>query len=199
MILLKPLNLDVPEPLKKKKSLAYLCKLINSPFGLSYKLPFSWASVTCKQETPAFYGVAFIINVEIIFLFLYWDIFTEFPLPILSEYSWRVGTWTNQDEEGGNHHAIGQPYRFIYNFIIGKILQIFSNFTSVSCVWKNIVSSWRGCKSQCPTAGSMCLLWLLPKFLVFVQGSICKHRIKGWLYPFHKLAYLASCRIGFQV
>lgn len=48
---------------------------------------------------PALYGATFIFSVEIIFLRLYGDIFTEFPLPVLSEHSRHAGTWTSLGEE----------------------------------------------------------------------------------------------------
>lgn len=48
---------------------------------------------------PALYGAAFIVSVEIIFLLLGGDIFTESPLPGLSEHSQHAGKWTILGEE----------------------------------------------------------------------------------------------------
>lgn len=102
---------------------------------------------------PALYGAAFIISVEIIFLLLDGDIFTEFPLPVLSEHSRHAGTWTSLGEE--ERTTLLSASLTLCACCLRQHSQLCSNFAPVSCILKNIVLSWKTVRASCVSDGSV--------------------------------------------
>jgi hypothetical protein len=118
----------------------------------------SWASVTCKQDTPTLYGAAFIISVAIIALLLYWGIFPE-SLSMLVHGQARV-----------RRERITLPVSWPWRRAslcpgLGKVWgpQSHSNFAGRSCVSKNVILGWTDHDGQALCwlmAGLSCLLCL---------------------------------------
>lgn len=150
---------------------------------------------------PALYGATFIISVEIIFLLLYWDIFTEFPLPALSECSWHVGTRTSLGEEREKHHAC-QPAFPSVHAPSDKIPNFSVTFLQ-SPVFQRTLFPWTAEETVRANSGSNCRVRMSiltdSNICRFLQGSISKHRMGGWILPFQGLTYLESCGISFLV